>query len=45
MKGNAKIIKTLNELLAGELTAIDQLSVITVMTPPLGINMAPVFDS
>lgn len=38
MKGNAKIIKTLNELLAGELTAIDQYLVHGEMYADMGLE-------
>ena len=38
MKGNAKIIKTLNELLAGELTAIDQYLIHGEMYADMGLT-------
>lgn len=38
MKGNSKIIKTLNELLAGELTAIDQYLIHGEMYADMGLT-------
>ena len=38
MKGNAKVIKTLNKLLAGELTAIDQYFIHSRMYEDMGLN-------
>ncbi|MCD8516863.1 MAG: bacterioferritin [Burkholderiaceae bacterium] len=38
MKGNVKIIKTLNELLAGELTAVDQYLIHGEMYADLGLT-------